>query len=231
MTTRPISGADTETSLDGVGDAIKAAMPALDKTDQQIATAVYRLMSRGEPVEPAAIAKAVGCVSLNHLNERLNSWPGVYRDDEGRLVGFWGAAIEKMDPEYRLIAEGKTTYAWCALDTLFIPSVIGKTVRVESTDPISGEPVSLVVDRDGARDVSPAGAVVSMVIPDGPFSYDVIESFCHLVLFFASEETGKKWTAKHEGTTLLPVEEAFKVGRVLTERVAPDVLGAESGSR
>jgi len=215
-----------ETSVADVGEAITAAMPALDGIDQQIATAVYGLMSTGEPVEPAEIAKAVGSVSLNLVNERLSSWPGVFRDDSGRVVGFWGHAIKKLEPEYRLVADGKTTYAWCALDTLFIPGIIGKTVRVQASDPISGEPVSLVVDRAGVREINPAGALVSMVIPDGPFGYDVIESFCHKVLFFASEITGTKWIAEHEATTLLPVEQAFELGRVLTERVAPDRNGA-----
>ncbi|HEV2027688.1 MAG TPA: organomercurial lyase [Candidatus Dormibacteraeota bacterium] len=222
MKTRDKRESREEASVDEVAEAIKAAMPALDKTDQRIATAVHRLMSRGEPVDPAAIANAVGSVSVDLVNERLSSWPGVFRDDNGRVVGFWGHAVEKLDPEYRLIADGRTTYAWCALDTLFIPGIIGRAVRVEATDPISGVPVSLVVDRDGAREINPPGALVSMVIPDGPFGYDVIESFCHKVLFFASEATGARWIAQHEDTTLLPVEQAFEVGRVLTERVAPD---------
>jgi alkylmercury lyase len=217
-----------ESSVDGLAEAIKAAMPVLDQTDQQIATAIHRLMSRGEPVEPAAVAEAVGGVSLSRVNQSLDAWHGVFRDDQGRVVGFWGHAIEKLDPEYRLHAEGKTTYAWCALDTLFIPGIIGTSVRVESSDPISGEPVSLTVDRDGAREVKPAGALVSMVIPEGPFGYDVIESFCHRVLFFSGEKTGSGWVAEHEGTTLLSVEKAFEVGRALTERVAPAVFGAKA---
>src|SRR5260370_1455634 len=98
----------------------------------------------------------------------------------------------------------------------------GNEISVEASDPVSGEPVSLIVDRDGARDVTTAGALVSVVIPDGPFGYDVIESFCHRVLFFASHQTGDKWIATHEGTTLLPVDQAFEVGRVLAERVAPN---------
>ena len=209
---------DTATSIDGMAEAVTAAMPALEPTDQEVATAVYRLMSLGEPVEPAAVAKAVG-VSVDQVNARLDSWPGVFRDREGRLVGFWGHAIASLEPEYRLIADGTTTYAWCALDTLFIPGILGKTVRVEASDPVSGEPVSLVVDRDGAREVEPAGALVSMVVPDGPFGYDVIEEFCHRVFFFASAETGAKWVARHEGAMLLSVEQAFEAGRALTERV------------
>lgn len=207
-----------ETTVKDAAEAISAAMPALDATDQQIAAAIHRLMSRGEPVALEMIAKAVG-IPADQVDAKLNSWPGVFRDGNGRLVGFWGHAIGKLDPEYRLVAGGKTTYAWCALDTLFIPGIVGKTVRVEAFDPVSGEPVSMVVDREGVREVKPAGALVSMVIPDVPFGYDVIESFCHRVLFFASEESSNEWIAGHEGTTLLSVEKAFEVGRAVTERV------------
>jgi len=211
-----------------LGEAISAAMPALDATGQRIAIAIHRLMGDGEPVTSEAIARAIE-VPVGRVDESLNSWPGVYRDGEGRVVGFWGHSIAGLDPQYRLLVDGKTTYAWCALDTLFIPPILGKTVGVEATCPVTGELVSLVVDRNGARNVRPAGAVVSMVVPDGPFGYDVIESFCHRVLFFASEAAGETWAAQHEGTTLLSVQEAFEVGRVLTERMAPDLFGRESG--
>lgn len=140
----------------------------------------------------------------------------------------WGHAIDKLDPEYRLVADGNTTYAWCALDTLFIPGILGKAVRVEASDPISGEPVSVVVEGDGVREVVPAGAQVSMLVPEGPFGYDVIESFCHHVLFFATDQTGATWIARHKGATLLSVEQAFELGRVLTERVAPGTLVSKS---
>ncbi len=141
---------------------------------------------------------------------------------------FWGLTIAKLEPEYRFVVAGKTSYTWCALDTLFIPAFLGETVSVEATDPVTGERVSLMVDRNGVRDLKPAGAVVSMVIPDGPFGYDVIESFCHKVLFFASEEAGASWAAEHEGTKLLPVHEAFELGRAMSERVAPDIFGVRS---
>lgn len=114
------------------------------------------------------------------------------------------------------------------MDTLFIPVFLGKTVGVEATCPVTGERVSLIVDRHGVRELRPTGAVVSIVIPDGPFGYDVIESFCHRVLFFASDEAGARWAAEHEGTSLLPVQEAFELGRALSERIAPDIFGERS---
>ena len=214
-------------TVEETAEAIRAAMPTLDATEQRIAISIHRLMADGVPATLEAIASASGA-AVDRVDEALNSWPGVYRNDEGRVAGFWGHAIAPLDPEYRLKVDGKTTYAWCALDTLFIPAIVGKTMGVEATCPVTGERVSLIVDPRGVREVRPAGAVVSMVVPDGPFGYDVIESFCHRVLFFASEEAGGRWVAEHEGTTLLSVQEAFELGREMSERIAPDLFGVRS---
>jgi alkylmercury lyase len=218
MATRQTTPGRPDTSVESVSEAIQGAMPVLDETDRQIAMNIHRLMRLGKPVELSDVAETAG-IDVADVEARLASWPGVFRDKEGRVAGFWGHAVAALDPEYRLSADGVTTYGWCALDTLFIPGIIGKAVRVEASDPISGQPISLLVDGDGAREVSPAGTVVSMVIPDGPFGYDVIESFCHRVLFFGSEETGASWIAQHPGTTLLSVPDAFELGRVLTTRI------------
>jgi alkylmercury lyase len=204
-------------------EAISAATPKLDAEGQRIVRATYRELAKGKPATPAAIARAID-LPVGRVEEALSSWPGVYRDDDGSVVGFWGLALAKIDAEYRLDVEGKTSYAWCALDTLFIPAHLGKTVRVEATDPVTGDRVSLVVDENGVRELTPSGAVVSVVIPDGPFGYDVIESFCSRVFFFASQESGRSWVGEHEGTTLLSVQEAFELGQAVFVRSAPDVF-------
>ncbi len=229
MTSGQAKKANGTATLDEIAEAIAAAIPDLSLKDQRIMLSTRHLIAEGEPVTVDAIAGA-SKVPAEEVEATLSSWPGVFRDDSGRVVGFWGQAIDPLDPVYRFVTGGKTTYAWCALDTLFIPPLLGGTVRVEASDPVTGDPVSLVVDGNGARDVQPASTVVSMVVPDGPFGYDVIESFCHRVLFFASRESGESWTAKHEGTMLLSVSDAFEVGRGLNAHVAPELL-AETGHR
>jgi len=70
---------------------------------------------------------------------------------------------------------------------------------------------------------------VSVVIPDVPFGYGEIESFCPRMHFLASEEAAARWVAGHMGTTLLPVAEAFRLGRALSDWIAPDVLSGVDG--
>ena len=46
---------------------------------------------------------------------------------------------------------------------------------------------------------------------------DVIASFCHYVLFFSSEESGKQWIANHENTFLLTMDDAYEIGRLTNQ--------------
>ena len=115
--------------------------------------------------------------------------------------------------------EGRVLSAWCTWDTLFLPELLAETVRVTSRCPATGQPISLMVGPDGLRDLHPAEAVVSFLVPESGFDTGVIQSFCHFVHFFASAEAGRPWTTEHEGTFLLSVDDAFELGR-LTNRAA-----------
>jgi hypothetical protein len=190
--------------------AIAAAAPDLDGRERRIAVSLYDLLAQGEPVAPAALAARAG-VDEAIVAETLDGWPGVFRDDEGRVVGFWGLALPKMN--HRFHAEGgKPIYAWCALDPFLVVPVIRRSARVESQDPITGETITMTVTPEGVEDLSPASAVVSFLVPDKPFDQDVIQSFCHYVLTFASRESAEQWASQRDGIILLPVADAFQVG-------------------
>jgi len=83
-------------------EAIRAAMPTLDMTEQQISAAIHRLMADGVPATSEAIARASG-TTVDRVDESLSSWPGVYRDDKGQVVGFWGHAIAPLTPSIAFI--------------------------------------------------------------------------------------------------------------------------------
>jgi alkylmercury lyase len=187
------------------------ATPPLDATGRRIAVAMYRLLAQGEPVTPAALSEHVG-VSAEDVVAMLDALPGVYRDDHGAVIGFWGLALQEMP--HRLIVDERTLYTWCAWDALFIPTILGKPGRVESTCAVTGEPVTMTVTPQGVEDVSPLKAALSLLRPAGAFGDDVISSFCHHIVFFRSHREGDAWTATRPGTFLLSLEEGFRLGQL-----------------
>jgi alkylmercury lyase len=64
-----------------------------------------------------------------------------------------------------------------------------------------------------------------MVSFKGPETVDfmsatrVIATGCRFVFFFASPASGERWVAKHPGMVLLPLEEAFALGKRINARV------------
>ncbi len=200
----------TSTS-DALAQKVADAFPDLSATDQKIAVGLYRLLAEGEPVSPDRLAQHLD-PSKSVVREVLNSWPAVYFNDEKNVVGFWGLALQEMPHRFKV--NGRQLYTWCAWDSLFIPELLGKTAEVESTCPISGEIITLTVSPTRVENFSPEGAVVSFLSPTTSFDMNIIASFCHYVLFFSSEESGKQWIADHEGTFLLTLEQAHEIGRL-----------------
>jgi alkylmercury lyase len=142
----------------------------------------------------------------------LNEWPGVYYNNDNHIIGYWGLAIEQMG--HRFEVDGKELYTWCAWDTLFIPEIIGKTARVESTCPVTKEKICLTISPDGIKSAKPTGVHVSFVTPDaGKFRKNIINSFCHSVHFFSSMEAASNWIFEHEGAIILTLDQAFEIGR------------------
>lgn len=217
-------------NLEDVARAVAAASPDRDADGQRIYVQTLRLLARGEPVSAAQIAQAAG-VPTDQLEARLRSWPGVFWDDQDRVVGFWGLAISPLEPTHRIEVSGRSVYGWCAWDTLFITEILGTQTQVESSDPLTGETVRLTVTPEGVKAVRPEGAVVSFLLPDGPFGADVVQRFCHFVHFFASQQSARRWTGDHPGTFLLSVDEAFELGRRTNRLRAPDALGEGAADR
>jgi alkylmercury lyase len=200
----------TASTVDALVQALRSASRPLDAARQRLAVALYRTLAEGRPVAAAELAGRTGR-SVGEVAATLDGWPNVFYDQQRRVIAFWGLALPKM-PQ-RLEVAGRVLHAWCAFDPLFIAPLLGEPARVASTCPVTGRPVSLTITPDGLSDVAPAGAVVSFLVPTRPWDDDVIRSFCHYVLYFAAEEAGRRWIAAHPGTFLLPVEQAFEVGR------------------
>lgn len=144
----------------------------LTAAEAHLLVTAYRLLAKGRPVEPGVLADTSGW-TLAEVDARLTSWPGVYRDDAGRLVGFWGLTTEPVSGHQLEVEDAGTVWAWCAIDPLFITPLLGTQVRVTSPCPSTGTTVRLTVDPGGVRDLDPPAAVVSFLVPERPFDAEV----------------------------------------------------------
>ncbi len=217
-------------TLEALAEALTGAAPDLDGAARRVVIATYGLLARGEAITDADVAAAAG-LPTGDAAGLLAEWPGVYRNADGAIVGFWGLARDPLDPEYRLQLAGydRPVYAWCAWDTLFLPAVLGETIDIGAADGHTGAPISLTVSPQGPDRVVPAETVVSFVVPRGRFDADVVASFCHKVLFFANADNAAAWIAAHPDELFtLSVDDAFEVGRLVTTARYGDELPTRS---
>jgi len=220
----------TRPSIHQVAAALDLATPRLTASEQRLAIAVYRGLAEGEPVETAQLASVTG-LPVETVADTLRSWPGVFYDSGGRVIGFWGLALPKMP--HRFDVDGRTLYTWCAWDPLFIAPVLDRTATVTTRCPVTRETITLSAAPEGPRDVSPSEAVMSFLRPDDPWADDVIERFCHFILLFSSEDAGRQWVARHPGTFLLSLDEAFELARSHLRRLGASTTpsGSQSAQR
>lgn len=199
-----------------LADKLTAAMPRLNPREQQVALALIRQLALAAPVSANRLAEEADLPEAQ-VADALERLPGVFRDNEQRVVGFMGLTIVEMG-HHRIHLGGFTLSAWCAWDTLFLPELLGASAaRVVSRAPTGDEVISLTVTPDGLTDVRPPETVVSFLVPKAGFNADIIQSFCHFIHFFASSEAGAAWTAEHPGTFLLSVDDAYRLGHLTNQ--------------
>ena len=126
-------------------------------------TALVRAVLDEGAISPERFAKRVD-LPVSAASELFSSLAamGMQSDEGGNIVG---AALTARETPHRVHLKERKLYAWCALDTLFIPGLVGETAYVRSTCPVSGSEVSLTVSPRGVDASEPAGAALSVVLP------------------------------------------------------------------
>ena len=165
--------------------------------------------------ELEAVARRFGRSATQVLAE-LAQQDFVTLDDDGAVRAAY--PFSAVPTAHRVtIAGGTQVWSMCAVDALGIPVMLGCDAVITSTDPVSGEPVT--VTATGGAGVAdgmawqPADAVVFVGrrCCDGPAA----EVCCGALNFFTSPATAELWAAKHPDV----------VGQILTQADA-EQLGA-----
>jgi alkylmercury lyase len=198
-----------------LAEKLSANTQTVEPPEQRMQIALFRRLAEGEPVAPAQLAHDLHAATADVV-AKLRQWHGVHTDSHGRVVAFQGLSIVRSRHQLRI--DGRTVYAWCAWDTLFLPELIGRPAEVESDCPETGERVTLTVGSNGPENVAPSGAVLSFRLPDAPFGEGTIESFCNFIHFISSREAAERWAAAHADTFVISIEDGFEIGRLTNSR-------------
>lgn len=81
----------TKHEMGSLAAAINRARPQIDETDRRIIRTLYRLLSQGRPVADSDIATSTH-LGVKEVSSRIGKWPGLLRDNDGSVIGFWGLA-------------------------------------------------------------------------------------------------------------------------------------------
>lgn len=124
---------------------------------------MVKMLAEGLPVSAPLVTDrlAIPVENIKAAFEKVRKG-GYEFDEDGSLVG---AALTLNPTRHHLKFDGKTLYAWCALDTLFLPGLLGRTAEVTSTCPQTGETISLTLTPTGITTFHPSGTVLSIAVP------------------------------------------------------------------
>jgi len=169
------------------------------------------LLAGGKPASPEEIAAAAG-KPPEEVRGALDRFPSAEWDEQGRVVGL--GLTHQLTP-HRLELEGRTLFAWCALDALLFPTLLGRPASIESPCRGTGELVHVEATPAGIEAVEPPSAVVSIVAARDLANFRRVS--CNNTHFFSSPEAASRWLEKHPEPTILPAEGAFRLGRLIAE--------------
>jgi len=177
-----------------------------EQVQRRILGQTLKLLAYGKPVTPDEIALNLQ-TSPDKVTSTVRRFDAEF-DQEGNIVGL-GLTLVPTPHSYKV--NGRTLYAWCALDALSFPAILNHTASVESKDPVTGEKIHIILTSDKIEKIEPKDAVVS-----APKNIDLTNfrsGICNKINFFSSAETGSKWIARHPGTMLYPVNEIYQAAK------------------
>ncbi len=185
---------------------------------EELCRPIIQQVTRGKPVTPAALRASLQ-VSQHELEHRLAKLPEIEFDRAGNIVGLGATLVPTF---YRFQMGGKLFYTWCAFDTVLFPPSLHVEAQIQSTCPVSGQPITFVATPEGTvLDLFPAGSVMSLIVP-AERGECTRTTFCQQLLFFQSEQAAATFLADHPEALLLSVEEAAYVGRLVAQSCSLD---------
>jgi alkylmercury lyase len=156
---------------------------------------VVRQLAHGHPITAEQMDRLIADLGIAREEAHQFLREVTERDETDQIVGAMGLSLS--DHPHRLSVVGVSLSAWCALDTLFLPTMLGQTATIESPSPVTHQPIRLRVSPEQVEEVDPISAVVSYVLVDPNREHMASveatwSAFCSHVHFFATREEGER---------------------------------------
>jgi len=175
---------------------------------------IVHQVSRGKPLTMVALGASLQ-MSQDELKRCLAQEPDAEFDRQGHLVG-WGVTM--IATRHRFQIRQQSLFTWCAYDTLLFPPALGETAQVQSTCPMTDQPITFVATPEGVvKELTPVSAVMSLIIPTER-SDQVRSTFCEQSLFFQSEQAASDFLSTRPEIVILSLEEAARLGWMIAQQ-------------
>ena len=210
---RSIQHLSLETIAERLSEQLRGAQ-------EDLCRPIVQQVTRGKPVTSAALRGSLR-VSQCELEQRLAQFPDVEFDRAGNIVGL---GVTLVPTSHRVQVGGKQFYTWCAFDIVLLLPQLDVEAQVQSTCPVSGQPITFVATPEGTvLDLLPAGSVLSLIVP-AERGDCTRATFCQQSRLFQSEQAAKTFLVGRPDALLLSVEEAAHVGRLVAQCCSKDVI-------
>jgi alkylmercury lyase len=200
-------------------EVIKAYRKAYDAIPQEALDLDLRLtvrtiqaLSRGKPVSPEQLAE-IWEVPLEQVRSVLARAVLAGRAEVNSQGDLVGGILSLIPTPHRISIGGKQLYAWCAYDAIYVPGLVGKTAEISTQDPITGDPIKIIITPDSVADVQPEGSVVSVVGVESDMRGGPKSPRCTQMLFFGSRDSAHQWLQGRPDMSILTAEEVFEIAR------------------
>ena len=218
-------GKTKELSVDEVIEAWTAQINSLPeekrkqiKHSNAITDILLNFLAEGNPISPQMLAEKadLDADTTESIFKQLRRGAGEL-DRDGNLVGL---ALSLTPTPHRFRLSDRELYAWCSLDTMFLPGLLGQRAEIESTCPVSGETITLAIGPDGVESYDPPETVLSIAVPGlscrRPDSKDeggvgAESEACSQMHFFRDRQAAEEWLGDYPGVAVFTVEEAYRL--------------------
>lgn len=188
------------------------ARPA-DPADKAVHHAILRAFAaHGRPPTADDLTEVLARqeVSVEQALRNLHDADVIRLAESGKITSAYPFSTTPT-PHRVHIAGGTVVYAMCAVDALGMAAMLDTDVTVSSTDPATGDPITITIE--GQRvNAQPADAVV--FVGGGSTQGPSADTCCSYLNFFSNRSGAEAWATNHPdiGGTVLDIAEAHDLG-------------------